>query len=269
MGVAGTVFSIVMIGHSLFGHDGPDMLEGALQAGIGKGVVDEQIINGSPLAYNWDHAASAEGINARQVLPQGKTTHVIMTEAVPLRNHTQWSDTSGNIKKFADLAASGNRNTKVYVQETWHSLKSGTGAKVEYDDNGHIPWRTRLDQDLAVWEKAVQSAAASSRAKSIQLIPAGQGMARLHDEIARGRVPGLSNISGVFADDIHLNDYGHYFVTMIQYATITGRHPNGLPTQFHNNWGKSFKAPSPKLAAAMQRIAGDTVTSYFGTRLTQ
>ena len=40
-----TVLAVLMIGHSLFGHDGPDMLQDALRAGTGQGTVQAQIIN--------------------------------------------------------------------------------------------------------------------------------------------------------------------------------------------------------------------------------
>ena len=59
------------------------------------------------------------------------------------------------------------------------------------------------------------------------IIPAGQAMGRLADEIARGTVPGLSDIREVFADDIHPNDRGFYLVAMVTHAALTGRDPRG------------------------------------------
>ena len=52
----GGLFSVLMVGHSLFGADGPDMLQEALRAGVGQGEVRAQIINGAPLRYNWDES---------------------------------------------------------------------------------------------------------------------------------------------------------------------------------------------------------------------
>jgi hypothetical protein len=46
--------------------------------------VDAQIINGSSLAYNRDHGADAQGVNARAVLPSGRYDLLILTEAGPL-----------------------------------------------------------------------------------------------------------------------------------------------------------------------------------------
>lgn len=267
MSLLGIAASVVMVGHSLFGADGPDMLQEALRAGTGEGVVRAQIINGAPLKYNWDESDTAEGIDARSVLPEGGTTHLILTEAIPLANHRQWSDTFVYAQAFAGLASSANPDVHIYVQETWHSLKSGTGATVEHDEGAGTPWRARLDQDLPVWEEIVAQVAAATRSDSarVGLIPAGQAMARLHDEIAADRIPGLTDISALFADDIHLNDMGHYFVAMVQYATLTGQDPLGLPTDFNDRWGQPFDTPEADLARQLQRVAFEAVQAYGGT----
>ncbi|MGJ8616305.1 MAG: hypothetical protein ACSHWS_05655 [Sulfitobacter sp.] len=266
----GTVLSILMVGHSLFGVDGPDMLQAALRAGQGQGTVQAQIINGAPLRYNWEQSDNAEGVDARAVLPNGGTSHLILTEAIPLTNHTQFSDTEVYAQAFFGLAVAANPDTKVYLQETWHSLNSGTGVAVEYDDNADVPWRTRLDQDLPIWQGIVASVSAGNRSEtaSIELIPAGQAMARLYDEIAADRVPGITGIQAFFSDDIHLSDLGHYFVAMVQYASVTGADPLGLPNAFKDRWGKAFDAPDPDLARTLQRIAWEAVQAYDGSAVT-
>ncbi|MFC6584908.1 hypothetical protein [Sulfitobacter aestuariivivens] len=225
-----------------------------------------QIINGAPLRYNWDHSGSAEGVDARTVLAEGGTTHLILTEAIPLDGHLQWSETSLFAQAFAGLALSARPDARVYVQETWHSLKSGTGVAVEHDPGADVAWRIRLDRDLPKWEHLVAQVAAVRGANEdrVGLIPAGQAMARLYDQIAAGEVAGLTDIAALFSDDIHLSDLGHYFVAMVQYATLTGQSPLGLPTDFSDRWGTAFDAPDPDLARALQRIAWEAVQAYGG-----
>ena len=261
-----SVFSVLMIGHSLFGTSGPTMLEQALLAGTGEGRVQAQIINGAPLRYNWEESDTAEGVDARAVLPDGGISHLILTEAIPLENHTKWSETDVYAQAFASLAISANPAAHVYVQETWHSLKSGSGEAVEYDDKANIPWRVRLDQDLPVWENIVAQVAAGNRSDvaTVSLIPAGQAMARLYDEIAAGQLPEIDSIDAFFDDDIHLNHMGHYFVAMVQYATLTGRSPLGLPVDFKDRYGKAFDTPDEDTARILQRIAWEAVQAYGG-----
>ncbi|KIN64471.1 hypothetical protein Z946_3362 [Sulfitobacter noctilucicola] len=260
------LYAVLMVGHSLFGTTGPTMLEQALLAGTGDAQVAAQIINGAPLRYNWEESDAAEGVDARAVLPEGGTTHLILTEAIPLENHTKWSETEVYAQAFANLAISANPSAKVYVQETWHSLKSGTGESVEHDEKAGTPWRERLEQDLPVWETIVAQIAAANRSDkaTVALIPAGQAMGRLHDEIAAGRITGLSGIDALFADDIHLNDTGHYFVAMVQYAVVTGLDPLGLPVDFKDRFGKSFDTPDQDLSRELQRVAWEAVQAYGG-----
>ncbi|UWR27442.1 hypothetical protein K3757_05755 [Sulfitobacter sp. S223] len=264
--LASAVFSIVMVGHSLFGATGPDMLEDALAATSSDVTVQAQIINGAPLKYNWEHARDAQGIDARSVLPKGETTDLILTEAIPLSNHLKWSETDVYAQAFGGLALSANPDARVFVQETWHSLNSGTGVQIEHDEKAATPWRVRLQEDLADWEGIVtllRSGVENGEAR-VQLIPAGQALARLDDAIAAGNVPGLSAINGVFDDDIHLNPLGHYFVSMVQYAALTDTSPEGLPYRVKDRYGKAFGGPDAAMAAAMQKVAREAVESYRG-----
>ncbi len=262
--LASTIFSVVMVGHSLFGTDGPDMLNAALREASAQVEVQAQIINGSPLKYNWENSTSAEGIDARRVLPEGQTTDLILTEAIPLANHLKWSETHIYAQAFAGLALSGNADARVFVQETWHSLKSGTGEAVEYDDGAATPWRVRLQNDLAQWENIVTllQEGQPAAADRIALIPAGQALARLDDAIAAGEIAGLRSIADVFSDDIHLNDRGHYFVSLVQYTVLTGASPEGLPHVVKDRFGDTFEAIDLNMAVAMQRVALEAVTAY-------
>lgn len=262
----GAALSVLMVGHSLFAFEGPDTLQSALRAGMGEGAVQAQIINGAPLKYNWQESHTAQGVDARAILPEGNITHLILTEAIPLRNHTEWSDSGFYAKAFARLAFAANPDARIYLQETWHSLKSGTGQTIEFDAGADVPWRERLDEDLAIWHGVLAELRAGypDRADQIGLIPAGQAMARLNDEIKAGRIDGLPDITALFEDDIHLSDMGHYFVAMVQYATLTGHDPTGLPSDFTTRGRSDLDLPAEDLARALQRVAWDAVRAYEG-----
>ncbi|QUJ75219.1 hypothetical protein KDD17_09310 [Sulfitobacter albidus] len=262
--LASTVFSVIMVGHSLFGTTGPDMLDAALSARAGEARVQAQIINGAPLKYNWDQSQTAQGIDARRVLPQAGATDLILTEAIPLANHLRWSETGVYAQAFAGLAWGSNPDAWVWVQEGWHSLNSGTGVEVPYDEGAATPWRVRLQEDLADWEGIVDALRAGRDATQVQLIPAGQALGALSDAIAAGDVPGLDDISQVFDDDIHLATVGHYFVSMVQFAALTGSDPQGLPHVVKDRFGSTVEAADAAQAAALQRIAARAVADYRG-----
>ncbi|MFS4582225.1 hypothetical protein [Phaeobacter sp. C3_T13_0] len=259
MTLADLVTSVVMVGHSLFGPNNPVMLEQLLSkqpdAASKQVTVEAQIINGAPLSYNWEHADKAEGINALIRLEQGVDA-LIVTEAIPLANHLKWSDSEGALTRFYTLAHNANPEVEVYLQETWHSLNSGTGVEIAFDPGAAMPWRDRLAADLPRWQKLVDTVNRKTGG-DIKLISAGQAMARLDDAIQAGTVPGLSGIQDVFADDVHPNELGFYFLSTLQYAVLTGQSPVGLPSKLRSRWNGSYEAPSPALAQRLQEIAWD------------
>ncbi|UWQ48923.1 hypothetical protein [Leisingera caerulea] len=252
MNLDALITSVVMVGHSLFGPDNPQMLEQMLDTRA-ETAVEAQIINGAPLSYNWQHSATAEGVDSRERLRQPADA-VIVTEAIPLANHLKWSDTKGAVTRFYELAHAANPDVDFYLQETWHSLNSGTGAEVPFDDGADVPWRVRLEQDLPRWQAVVDDVNAATGG-DVKLLPAGQAMARLDEAIQAGTMPGLASIRDVFADDIHPNATGFYYLALVQYAVLTGERPAGLPHRLKDRWGKPYPAPAPELAARLQDIA--------------
>ena len=72
----------LFVGHSLVGQVAPNMFNNFLESQNLDVQADAQVINGASLRYNWDNGASAQGVNAREVLPSGDYDTVIVTEAV-------------------------------------------------------------------------------------------------------------------------------------------------------------------------------------------
>lgn len=266
MSILSLAAQILFVGHSLVGPDLPQMV----QAGLGhldhEVTVQAQIINGAPLRVNWDQSAAAEGVDARAVLARGATDVLVLTEAVPLAAQVQWNDTAGQIAAFAGLAWEANPETRVYLYETWHSLKSGPQTVIEGDPGAGVPWRERLAADLPLWQALADEASRGrpEGSPAVGVIPAGQAMGRLADEIAAGRVPGMTSIEEAFSDDIHPNAKGLYLVAMVHLAVITGESPQGLPARLTRQWQSREAVMSDTLAAVLQRIAWETVQAQVG-----
>jgi hypothetical protein len=253
MSLTALLADILFVGHSLIGPTLPGMVERAAAAQNVELRAEMQIINGSPLKWNWENSHTAQGVDGRRALESGRFEHLVITEAIPLKNHLDWSDSHAFARTWAQAAKAGNGGAQVWVYETWHSLESGTGRPVPYDNLGHLPWRGRLADDWANW-KGIATAAGPG----VRVIPAGQAMGRLADEIGKGTVPGLRDIRDVFSDDIHLNDRGLYLVAMVMHAAITGRDPRGLPAKLVRQW-QSRATVTDAMARRMQEIAWDVV----------
>ncbi len=96
--------SYYFVGHSLVNFDMPAMVH-QLAESAGKGSdYAAQVIIGSPLKWNYENPGSAQGTPYTTALPAGDYSHMIVTEAVPLLNHTAWSETYAKANDFLTYA---------------------------------------------------------------------------------------------------------------------------------------------------------------------
>jgi hypothetical protein len=252
------------LGHSLLNFDMPAMVDG-LAASAGKtSNYDQQIINGSPLQYNYNNHATAEGTSFRTAFPNGGYNTFVITEAIPLKGKIQYNDTYKYANIFYDFAKKNNNNipVKFYVYETWHCTTTGTKTGCPYDDDDSLLWQPRLIADLPLWTGIVNDVRSKNPTESnIFMVPAGQAMYKLTNSINAGNLPGISNFTDLFRDDIHLTNKGNYFVACVMYATIFGESPVGLSTDLKNKYGDLYtNMPTQQQALVMQQVAWETVT---------
>lgn len=262
--------TVLLVGHSLVSPTLPVYMEAVTAAAAGRAAqVDYQVINGAPLGFNWQQSHNAEGVDGRAALATGVYDVLVVTEGIPFHSvRAEWSGSVGDALNWHELATGANPQARTYMYETWHDLRSGTGADYGTDHFGHIPWRERLDVALDDWEYVVDqvNARRSPGSQPMRIVPAGQAMALLHDEIARGAVEGLDDIRGLFADDIHPNDTGWYFIAMVHFAALYDRAPVGLPAALVSPRRGPLPAVDPDLARELQWIAWRAVQTHAARR---
>jgi hypothetical protein len=252
-----------MVGHSLVNFDMPRMLSVLADDAGHTHSSGAQVLIGANLQWNWMHSADS-AFEARVELPTGHWNTLVLTEAVPLDNHLTWSDTFLYAGNFHALALTANAQTQTYIYETWHCIHSGTPTGCDWDDHDDIAWRQRLTLDLPKWRSIADHLNANFVGPPVRLVPAGQALALLHDRIAAGQVPGYTHVFQLFVDSIHLNSAGNYFIALVMYATLYERSPEGLTYEITNPFGTPYVLPPPATAAAMQRVAWEAVSTYFG-----
>lgn len=228
-----------------------------------------QIIPGSPLQYNWEKSNVENkgwGTAAKPAAEKGEFDTLILTEAVPLDNHLKYSNSTKHLKNFHELFSSHPNFDNAYLYETWHCIGSGTAKGCAYDQNDDKKWEDRLKDDLKKWEDLAAAAKISkneSNVREVKLIPAGQGMFKLKSAIDAGKISGKASIKDVFLDDIHLTNFGNYYVALIMYSVIYGESPEGASSSFKGKWGQPIKGlPSEKNAETLQKLAWETVKEY-------
>ncbi len=259
MSLLSLLTDVLFVGHSLVGPDLPPLVEGALiRQGDTAAVVEAQIINGASLKYAWENSAEGEALDARVRLADGVDV-LVLTEAVPLAAQVTWNDTVGQIVSFGTLARQANPDTRIYLYETWHSLKSGPSTVIEGDAGAAVPWRERIVADAPVWRDLAAKASAALGGAPVQVIPTAQALLALDNAIAAGDVPGIDDIEDMFTDDIHPNGKGLYFLALVHAAAISGDSVDDLPTLLTRTWASRDAMVSDAQARVFRRIAQDAV----------
>lgn len=262
MSVLAVLAEVLFVGHSLVGAELPAMVETALKLrGQPEAQVQAQVINGAPLRWGWDHSDEGEGVDARARLAAGPVDALVLTEGIPLAAQVEWNDSADYVAQWAGAAWAGNPQAQVFIYETWHSLKSGTGVVVDHDPGAGVDWAVRIAADLPLWESlaAKADAARPEGAPAVRLIPAGQAMAQAAAAAAAGDLPGVETVQELFADNIHPNGKGLYLLAMVQVAALTGESPEGLQARLTRGWQNRDAVVSTELAQALQRIAWQAV----------
>lgn len=248
------------LGHSLVGRDMPAMLaqmaghDYALQLGWGTALGEHfqgpQAINGFDAENATPHYR-----DAHEALASGEYDAFVMTEMVRLKDAILYKDSLTYARKWAAEAVAGNRDTEVFLYESWHAL----------DDQPE--WLARFPDDLdQMWSQLLWQAARGA-GRAVWLIPAGQVMAAVVAEAEARGIAELTHREQLFArtpdgalDPIHPNDLGVYLVALTHYAVLYRTSPVGLPAQLVRADGTAATAPSDALARRMQEIVWDVVT---------
>lgn len=240
--------SVFFVGHSLVNFHMPAMLE---DIAASMGVTHHygaQIGVGAPLHWVWDHPEDTNGDRAQVELPSGDYDVLVLTELIPIREHVMYSDTDEYVRRFYELAMSGNPETQVYFYETWYDVEDPA-------------WSENIAADREVWEQVIDDVNALVSGPDILLVPGGTAMARLVERIEAGDVPGLESRFDLYVDPIHLTDIGNYFIALVQFATIYRRSPVGATATTTNEFGQPFEAPLPEAARVMQEVAWEVVSA--------
>lgn len=257
------------LGHSLINFNVPNFVDKLSAAAGDTFSYNANIGNGANLQWHWNRPYSGQGSIWDTTLTKGGFENIILTEAVPLLNHINGSNTYRYTDSFCSFANTHNANIQYYMYETWHCTNSGNGSTsgsggypCSWDAGSNVPWRTRLDNDLKHWETIADSINLI-HTNPMLIIPGGQALARLSDSIDSDYIPGLDSVFELFVDEHHLDLRGNYFIACVMYSVIHGKSPVGLPNRLTNQYGTLVSTyPTVAQATAFQEIAWQTVCDY-------
>ncbi len=262
---------IIFVGDGRMDRDVARLVEAGLNQMGGSVSAAIDTIGGAPLGYNLVNQSSVNldatppEVEALSELQKGETRALVLSEGLPLSTIVAWHKPAEAVADYAAVARAANPDARVFYTETWHSLQSGIAVDLESDAGSDVPWRERIDLDRDIWRAVATKASADPLSGGqIEMIPAGQAMGRLADEIADGKVPGISDIRDLFKDDVATNGRGSYFVAMVHLAVLTGKSPEGLPARILRTWPSRDWVLSDEQAVIFQQIAWDEVQEFDG-----
>lgn len=174
---------------------------------------------------------------------------------------------SGYIQQAYGEARAQNPSVQLWVYQQWpapreysNCLSGGGWTRGDWHPSAPKSWEEAVKNELS-YQEAVRAELLklNPNAPPPYIVPAGNALVALKQAIEAGSVPGLSKFfEQVFAangTDVHLTKPGAYFVTLVFYACMFQKSPEGTTPD------PSFGV-SKEQAARLQQIAWQTVKTY-------
>ncbi|WP_050929020.1 hypothetical protein [Aestuariivita boseongensis] len=251
---------VVQSGHSLTDDIMAPLTQMVRATHVRGGKLDKATLPGSPMDWRWNNPTDPD-IRQPGVIAQYDV--LVLTERAPLSRTLPWHQSPEWALRWTTHAwRNGGLRTVLYA--TWVEIDSGPDAENLYNDpDGHIPFRDRLPIEMAGWRSILDHVNANlpQGVPKVSMIPGPLIMAAAYDDIAAGKAPGLSSISDLFTDQIHLNARGAYLIALAHYAVIYGADPRGLP---HGIPARG--EPDKAQAAWMQDLVWRVLEAYRATQ---
>ena len=218
---------------------------------------------GSPLGYHYDNATC--GILKGNLSGGGNAGHFQDAmgshtwDAIALQPF-DWTADDGDMREapvvewVAEQAMVRNANVQVYV---YAQYPRNGGANFASTWNASYSCPTGWDNRSKLYYECVlqQARTRIGTGNPVLMIPVGHVVYELYQRIQNGTgVPGLTNITQLYSDDVHFNPMGCYVCCATFFATIFKRNPAGFPYT-------GFTGVTAQFAAAVQDAVWKVVTS--------
>jgi len=234
-------------------------------------VFGRHVISGAPLSWIWDHpdGGNRQSPFERSQISLAKDPWDVLT-LEPFERQLYQADGSGDVQvaqKFINLALSRSPKLTTYIYQRWPRRTQNADGSYSYDFE-KLWLRTYTGKwDLTnetrdYFNQVVEELrkAYPKDPDSIRMVPVGDVMFELNRRIEAGKVPGIDSIQKLFADGIHLTNWGAFLIGTTFYATLYQRDPRGL--DFHaydvvdDPWDSKI---DEGFARVVQQVAWDVV----------
>jgi len=177
---------------------------------------------------------------------------LIITERHDIIDTIIYEYTNSLLHHFHDRLLAGNQNGQTYLYHSWWFM----------DFNDIQEWIDHEKLTAKSWEcvaeKVNLTLESQGKPRAIHHAPAATALTTLVEKILADEVPGFTGtdvqkMDLLFADDVHLNDEGVFYMAAVSYASILNSSPVGadIPVGIANNTGQ-----------ALLQIAWEAVSQY-------
>lgn len=255
--------NVFLIGHSQTNFTMPRYMASlAKQAGLDY-TYQVQIINGSPLKYQWENSATAQGTDGRVELPKGAFDVLFLNDNRPFQSAQAEANsvTYGNL--WWDLALS-KPAVRVILQPYW-PWKTNDIYYADPDPS----WEQIIADRRVIYERIAVAMEREHPGRKVYISPIDMAVVNLVRKVERGEVAPYTSRDDIYGDEVHLTDVGKYLNALVNYAVTYRRSPVGLPGKMYNEWGSLMIEIPASAARIFQEVAWQACLDWSRSGVTE
>jgi hypothetical protein len=247
-----------------------------------------------PSASDWSgyrsgHNREGAGLDVAEELRQprrlapGDTYDVlVVTERHDLPAIARRERTAFYLADMAKYLLAGNRDADVFLYQSWLPVNLDAPRRwIDYE-------RAVLPMWECIASRANLDLPPRGDAPRVRVLPAGGALAELAAELWEGSVPGVKSVSPIarvrllFSDNVHMSEFGRYFIALVNYAILfgncpevaalpaglspaTGQHLQALAWKFAISYGQRADAAAGRDMAACRDLMQNDVCPAYAT----
>ena len=185
------------------------------------------IIPGAPLDWIWDHPDSGFEEPPYGYYPQALGEH--SWDFISLQPFDRQLDSDlATITRYVELAREQNPDMQVLIHGRWPRRDGDTDYATLWERSYTGEWDNTFETRdyLERLTKALQAAGLDIRDPI--LVPIGEVMYQLDQQMQRGDIAGYNTVFDLYEDGIHLNAEGQYLATLTYLAVMYDVHPETI-----------------------------------------
>jgi hypothetical protein len=173
---------------------------------------------------------------------------LIVTERHDIMDVIQWEDTVPLLRHYHDRLREHESSARTLFYQSWPDIDSGNPQA----------WIDYQTEETAAWECAASKVNLSLQSdgapQAVSVVPVAVALAKFVERVLAGSVPGVTDLTDVFTDDVHVTSLGAFVAAAAAYSATFQASPVGA------------QAPSGVSADAANialEVAWDVVSKYL------